>query len=316
MNVKKQTKISFIFALGIIFGFSISFLFISAMDNNKKPSTIIDPAINETSTPNFFVTAPKIPDTATIFGDSIPLNDIQVREALDFELVSCMYQHASMIMYMKRANRYFPEIEKYFAEKNIPEDFKYLCVAESGLSNAVSPSNAAGFWQFLKSSATEYSLTVNSSVDQRYDFEKSMEAASTYLTNAYKKFGSWTLAAASYNMGMAGLQRNITAQKTNSYWNLNLNKETARYVYRIAALKIIFENPENYGYKLNKEDLYPVLNTESITVDSSIYDLVSFAHTNNISYKTLKYYNPWLVDKQLINNVYKKYQIKLPVNKN
>lgn len=308
MRIKTHSKISLIFVLGIIIGFSLSFLFVFAINGKPIKNTKID---NELIFNNNFFIAPKIPDNITIFGDTLPMNDFQVREAIDFELVACMYRHASMILYMKRANRYFPAIEKYFAENDIPDDFKYLCVAESGLSNAVSPSNAVGFWQFLKSTGIEYGMTIDNYVDQRYDFEKSTEAAAMYLKEAYKRFGSWTLAAASYNMGMSGLQKDITTQKTNSYWDLYLNAETARYVYHIVALKIIFENPETYGYKLNEEDLYPILNTKSIIVESDIDDLVLFAKKNNISYKKLKYYNPWLRDKQLIIHNNKKYIIKL-----
>lgn len=189
---------------------------------------------------------------------------------------------------------------------------KYLCVAESGLANVVSPAGATGFWQFMKTTAGEYNMHVGKGIDERYNHTKSAIAATEYLHKAYKVFKSWTLAAASYNMGMGGLQKDIDYQKVNSYWDLHLNQETARYVYRILALKLIMSNPKLYGFDIDEKHLYKEIKTQEIVVDTTISDLVEFAFKHGTNYKMLKYFNPWLTGKSLINPNKKEYKIVLP----
>ncbi|MDD4150618.1 MAG: lytic transglycosylase domain-containing protein, partial [Bacteroidales bacterium] len=194
----------------------------------------------------------------------------------------------------------------------IPDDMKYLCVAESGLANVVSPSNAAGFWQFMKPTAIEKGMEVNRVIDERYHPEISAIAATVYLKEAYRKFGNWTLAAASYNMGMGGLQKDIDFQRNKNYWDLELNSETARYIYRILAYKLILSKPEQYGFNISEEDRYQVLKTVEIKIDTTIIDLVKFAYDNGTNYKMLKYFNPWLRGTSLINSTKKEYTILIP----
>ena len=211
-------------------------------------------SLSETPVPHAVVVAPAIPSHMTLAGEEVPLNDFGVREALDRELIVNTYRHSGTILYMKRASRWFPVIKPILAEEGVPEDFKYLAVIESGLSQVVSPAGASGFWQFLKKTGPEYGLEVSSTVDERYHVEKATRAACLYLKEAYEKFGSWSLAAASYNMGMSGVTKRLKEQGVDNYWDLHLNSETARYVYRILAVKKVLESPASFGFKLRESD--------------------------------------------------------------
>lgn len=255
---------------------------------------------------------PYIPDEVTFCGAKVPLENFDVYESLDYELIVNMYRHSATITYLKKAHRYFPEIENVLKQNNIPDDFKYLCVAESGLANVVSPAGATGFWQFMKAAGTQYGLTIDSEVDERYNHHKSVAAACKYFNAAYKTFKDWNLVAASYNMGIGGVQKNLESQKVKSYWDLTLNQETARYVYRIIALKLIMENPSAYGFNLDENDLYDEFETYTITVDTTIDDLTQFALDHKTNLKMLKYFNPWLRGTKLTNKSQKEYQIELP----
>lgn len=309
MKVNKKVRIPALLIAGVGIGLLMSNLFIFSgtinADNQKQetPDSILTP---------YNVFQPHIPDELDFCGEKVPLNYFDVREALDYELIANTYRHSMTILYIKRANRFFPEIEKILKENGIPDDMKYLCVAESGLANVVSPSNAAGFWQFMKPTAIEKGIEVNRVIDERYHPTISAIAATVYLKEAYRKFGSWTLAAASYNMGMGGLQKDISFQRVNDYWDLELNSETARYVYRILAYKIIMSEPEKYGFNIAEEDLYHKLETIEIKVDTTINDLVQFAFDNGTNYKMLKYFNPWIRGNSLINNTRKEYTILIP----
>ncbi len=255
---------------------------------------------------------PPIPEEVYFCGERVPIEFFDVREALDRELIVNTYRHSSTIMYIKRANRYFPRIELLLEEYGLPDDMKYLCIAESGLMHVVSPAGAAGFWQFLRNTAIEHGLEVNNFVDERYHHQYSLKAAAVYLQNAYKRFGTWSLAAAAYNMGNVGLRNQINTQKVDSYWDLHLNPETARYVYRIIALKIILSNPEKYGFYIPEEHLYNELETFQVVVDTSIKNLTVFAMLHGTNYKMLRYFNPWIRGNSLPNPLQKEYIIKLP----
>ena len=252
-----------------------------------------------------------IPSKVDFCGEELPLNSKDIRERLDKEIIKNTYWHSSILLFYKRTGKYFPTIESILKKNNIPEDFKYLAIAESGLENVVSPAGAKGFWQFMEKTGKEYNLEINNEVDERYHLEKSTQAACDYLKNAYQKFGSWTLVAASYNMGMYGLEKNLKRQNVTSYYDLLLNSETARYVFRIVAFKIILENPSIYGYNLNNTEKYSPLEFTSISVDSSISDFSRFSIARNINYKILKIANPWLRQKYLKNKNSKKYIIKI-----
>ena len=193
------------------------------------------------------------PDSVSFAGERVPLEYFDVKEALDRELHVNTYWQSQTIFMIKRANRYFPEIEAILKEEGVPDDFKYMAMAESGLTNSVSPSNAAGFWQFLKKTSEENGLQVNSEIDERFNIEKSTHAACKFLKNAYAKYGNWTMAAASYNMGKQGLSKQEDFQKEDNYYNLALNEETSRYIFRILAFKLVIKNPELYGFHLTKK---------------------------------------------------------------
>ena len=246
-------------------------------------------------------------------GEETPLKISDVKERLDRELLVNVNLHASTILAIKRANRAFPVIEPILKKNGIPDDFKYLAVIESGLVNVVSPAGARGIWQFMPDTAKERGMEVNENVDQRYDLEKSTQAACSYFLSAKGKFGSWTLAAASYNGGMTGVNKQIDIQKVTNYYDLLLTEETSRYVFRILALKEIMENPVKYGFTIAPEDLYATLPTKKIEIDSTITDLADFAKGQGINYKILKIHNPWLRETKLINDTGKKYQIEIPL---
>ncbi|MEM1323795.1 MAG: lytic transglycosylase domain-containing protein [Bacteroidota bacterium] len=246
-------------------------------------------------------------------GEAVPMNNFDARERLDRELLRNAYWHSNTMLNVKKAARFFPLIEKILAENGVPDDFKYLAVAESDLSNAVSPAGAKGFWQFLKGTARDYKLEVNGEVDERYHLEKATVAACKYLKNKKERFGSWTLAAAAYNMGAARLSREMQAQRGASYYDLNLNQETSRYVFRLVAIKEILRNPAAFGFELDPADRYTPLNDYAVVeVDGAVPNWGDFAQKYGISYRMLKVYNPWLVSSKLTNKAKKTYRIKIP----
>lgn len=262
---------------------------------------------------NYRVYAPVIPDTMTFAGEQVPLDKYYVRESLDNELIINMYRQSSTLLYFKRANRYFPIIEPILKRNNIPEDFKYLCVIESGLTNATSPAKAQGFWQFIPSTGTKYGLLVNDEIDMRNNLESSTEAACKYLRSLYGRFHSWTAAAAAYNCGENGLSRRMETQDINNYYDVRLNTETSRYVYRILAVKLIMQHPQQFGYNLRHCDLYPTIPTRKATLSGQNVDLYKFAKQNGTTYKMLRELNPWIQTDNLKNKANKSYTVALPV---
>jgi len=262
---------------------------------------------------NYKIFAVDIPDYIEFAGEKVETNRYDVRESIDKELLVNTYWQSQTIMLIKKANRYFPIVEPILKKYNVPEDFKYLALAESGfVNNLVSPAGAAGIWQFMKESGIQYGLEVNDNVDERYNIEKETEAACKYLLEAYGIYKSWTMAAASYNVGMGSLTKQIGQQKVKSYYDLFLNTETGRYVYRIIALKLIISNPKEYGFYLRKKDLYPSIPTYTVKVDSSIKNMVGFAELYKINYKILKEFNLWIRKSSLENTAKKTYYITIP----
>lgn len=253
-----------------------------------------------------------LPTQISFAGEAVPLDRSDLREQIDKELQINIYFHSNTIFLIKRANQWLPQFEPILKKHGIPDDFKYLPLIESGLLNQVSPANAVGFWQIVKSAGKENGLEITREVDERYDPIKSAEAACKYLNQAYKKFGNWTLVAASYNRGMSGLNRAIEKQKVDSYYDLFLNEETTRYVFRILAIKEIIENPERYGFKISPQHLYQQDSLKYIEVDTTIPDLVDFALAQGTNYKLLKRFNPWLRDDRLTVKKNETYQIALP----
>ncbi len=246
-------------------------------------------------------------------GERLPTEHIDVKERLERELLVNSYRHSSTLQYLKLMPRYFPLIESILKQEGLPDDFKYLAVAESGLRMAVSPAGAKGIWQFMKGTAQEYNLIVASDIDERYHVEKSTRAACKYLRDLKKQFGSWTLAAAAYNMGQTALSRDLKTQKETSYYNLNLSRETMRYIFRIVALKELHQNSQQYGYFLESSDLYrPLDNVQVIPVTETIPSLADFAHKYGATYRELKMYNPWLLNHKFAITSGRTYYIQLP----
>ncbi len=296
-----------LFFLTVILSIAVYSLFINSItpDNSEKQ-------YEAEVLKKFAVFSPSIPDNVNFAGERLPLENFDVKESLDNEMLANAFWHSQMMRFLKRSHRYFPIIDPILKKNNIPDDFKYLAVAESGLANVVSPAKATGVWQFMSKTGKEYGLVINKEVDERYQLEKSTQAACDYLNEAYHKLGSWTLVAASYNMGMSGVSRQMGKQKVDSYYDLLLNSETSRYVYRIVAIKIIMQNPTNYGFHLRSTDLYPQIPTHTISCDTTINDFVEWSFNQGINYKLLKLLNPWL-RKPYLNNIEKNtYQIKIP----
>ena len=276
-----------------------------------SPYSEVSPMSEETFS-SYKVYAIDLPENLDFAGERVPIEDPDVYERLDREFLVNTYWQSNGLLLLKRANKYFPIIEPILKRNNIPDDFKYLAIIESGLTNAVSPSGASGFWQFMKAAAQEYGLEVTDQVDERYHIEKATQAACDYFKKAKRSTGSWTMAAAAYNAGIAGMNKQTFFQQTNNYYDLWLNTETSRYVFRILAVKEIMKHPKKYGFIFEKKHLYNELPTYNVMVDSTIENLTDFAKTYNITYKDLKIYNPWLRDRKLDNKEGKTYYIKIP----
>ena len=257
-----------------------------------------------------------VPEKLTFAGEPVPLHIPDVYERLDKELQINTYFHSNTLFLIKRANRWLPQIEKILEDNDVPEDFKYLPLIESNLLNDVSPKNAVGYWQILKDAGKENGLEITEEVDERYDPLKATHAACRYLKQAYRKFGSWTLVAASYNRGMGGVQRAIENQKVDNYYDLFLNEETSRYVFRILAIKEIVENPLKYGFRVNPRHLYQEEPLRYVEVDETIKDLVTFAKQHRVNYKLIKRHNPWLRDEKLTVKKGRQYRIAIPETDN
>ena len=254
-----------------------------------------------------------LPDKVSFAGEAMPLDRFYVKEALDRELLSNAYFHSQTIRYIKMAPRYFHIIEPILKEKGIPDDFKYLAVAESGLDpRAVSPARAVGFWQLLEGTGKDYGLEINSEVDERYHIEKATYVACDYLKDAYEKFGSWTMVAAAYNRGMTGVKKQMDRQEQEDYYDLLITTETARYVYRIVALKLIMENPGKYHFYISEEDKYPVIPTKKVEITASVANFADYAKQHGLSYKLFKDFNPWLRENTLTYSGRKRYWVEIP----
>ncbi len=250
----------------------------------------------------------------TFAGETVSLEDPDLHERMDKELLVNTYWQSNMMLMIKRSNKYFPLIERILEEEGIPNDFKYLAVIESGLENVNSPAGAKGFWQILKSTGREMGLEVNITVDERYNIEFSTRVACAYLKKAKNRLGFWTLAAASYNRGISGIDRLLKRQQVDSYYDLLLNRETKRYVFRILATKEILSNPSKYGFVFENQDLYNEIPVYTVEVDTAITNIASFAKNMRVNYKQIKIHNPWLLQNHLNNKSRKLYYIKIPQN--
>ncbi|WP_405201698.1 lytic transglycosylase domain-containing protein [Dokdonia sp. LLG6352-1] len=261
---------------------------------------------------DYNVYAIPMPDGLNFAGEEVPVQNPDIKERMDRELLVNTYWQSNALLLFKRAHKYFPIIEPILAEEGVPDDLKYLAVIESGLTQAVSPARATGFWQIMKETGKEYGLEVNSNVDERYHIEKSTRAACQYLKKSKERFGNWTAAAAAYNAGNYGVSRRFEEQNVDDYYDLLLGEETGRYVFRIIALKEILNNPKKYGFNFRTEDLYTAVPTYKVEVDTAVTDFVKFAERFGINYKILKIHNPWLREPKLNNSSRKKYYIEIP----
>ncbi|HRF67721.1 MAG TPA: lytic transglycosylase domain-containing protein [Muribaculum sp.] len=275
----------------------------------------VTPSLYSQSSPIFSsVENPIIPSTVTFAGQQVNLDRTDMYERFDRELTSMAYTHGNTLLVIKRANRYFPELIPILKKNGLPEDLIYLACIESTLNpRAYSGAKAAGIWQFIPSAGKQYGLEINEYVDERYDPVKSTEAACRYLKSAYNKYGNWESAAASYNGGMGRITKELNAQGEKSAYDLYLVDETARYIYRLIAMKLIMENPRAYGYKLKAGQLYQPVRTKTVDVNGPVEDWTAWAKKNGISYMQLREYNPWIRAKSLPNKTGKTYQVKIPL---
>lgn len=256
-----------------------------------------------------------VPKQVAFCNENIDLRRVDVRERFDRELLAMNYMHSATLQMVKRANRYFPIIEPILKANNIPDDMKYLCCIESSLNpKAVSASGAAGLWQFMSTTAKDYGLQVNNEIDERYHIEKSTVAACQYLKDAYEIYQDWSLVAASYNAGKRRITNALADQHVDNYYDLYLNEETARYVYRILACKWVMENLQDYGFRLRASDLYQPIEYREVVVNTAVADWAAFAKEQGSTYKQLKEANFWIKGYTLTNSAGRIYQVKLPVN--
>ena len=307
--MKKSTRLIVIVSIIAVGG-----ILINVKNNNselkEKNKTTVASNINEGG---YQIKAIKIPDGINFSGELVPVEKADIKERMDRELLVNTYWQSNTLLLMKRAHKFFPIIEPILAKHGVPDDFKYLALIESGLMNVTSPAGAKGFWQIMKGTAKENGLEVNTNVDERYNIEKATEVACKYLVKSHKRFDSWTMAAAAYNGGNAGMSRRLKSQHVKNYYDLLLGEETSRYVFRIVAVKEIIAHPATYGFKYDQEDLYNLEKTKIVKVDTAITNIAVFAQNFGTNYKELKIHNPWLRENKLHNASRKMYEIKIPI---
>lgn len=313
----------------LAFGCVLAFLISIKLFNYSLSDNLSDASFEDYFNSNYKIFTVRIPKNLNFAGEKVPVSDRRIHDAMEHELVKNTYWKSQSLMLHKRANQWFPMIEPILKKNNVPEDFKYIALVESQLTNAVSPQGATGFWQIIESTGQGYGLEITDEVDERYHVIKSTETACKYFKEAYKQFNNWTLVAASYNLGMNGIQAQLNKQHVNNYFDLHLTEETGEYIYRILAMKEIISRPKVYGFMLRKKDIHHPIPTKFITVDSTINDLSEFANSQGINYTILKHFNPWLRANTLTNstnseglipkgqgiNKRKKYIIEIPQNK-
>ncbi|MFN6380429.1 MAG: lytic transglycosylase domain-containing protein [Flavobacteriales bacterium] len=302
-------KYALIAIIGCVIGGGVVSLV--AFDSNKRDAEADREYLQHVSE-NYRIYALPLPESADFCGEAAPIEKWDVAEKLDRELLVNSYWHSNTLLAIKRSARWFPLIEKVLKEEGVPDDFKYLALVESNFTNATSPAGAVGYWQFLAETATEFGLEVNDEVDERYHVEKSTRAACKYFKQAYNKLGSWSLAAASYNMGMLGVQKQMDRQKQNNYYELLLNEETSRYVFRILSMKEIVNNTDKYGFVIRPSDIYAPIDSKEISISGPVEDFAAWCQEYGVSYKDFKILNPWLRQSYLKNKSGKTYVVKIP----
>ncbi|MCL5129527.1 MULTISPECIES: lytic transglycosylase domain-containing protein [unclassified Algibacter] len=294
-------------ALALVGLLSLCVLFINAFQEAPTDENFETKLIND-----YNVYALQVPEKLDFAGEAMPLENPDILERMDRELLVNTYWQSNGLLMFKRSKKYFPIIEPILSKYGVPNDFKYLAVIESGLTNAVSPAGAKGFWQIMPATGRENGLEVNNNVDERYNLEMATEVACKYLLKSKEELGSWTLAAAAYNAGNAGVSRRLKEQNVKEYYDLLLGEETGRYMFRIVALKEILSNPDKYGFNFRDKDLYSPVPTYKVEVDTAVTDFTKFAENYGINYKILKLHNPWLREPHLNNRSRKQYYINIP----
>ncbi|WP_373518487.1 lytic transglycosylase domain-containing protein [Pricia sp.] len=282
------------------------------MTNSQNLTDTTEPELEKNVAQGYRISAIDIPEDLNFAGETVPQSDPEVMERIDREFLVNTYWQSNAVLLIKRANMYFPVIEPILAKNGIPDDFKYLAVAESGLQNVVSGAGATGFWQIMKATGQQYGLEVNDNVDERYHLEKSTQVACDYLKKYNKKYGTWTLAAAAYNAGTGAIDKYMGIQQVDDYYDLLLGQETGRYVFRIMAIKEILSHPEKYGFDVKEEDLYKAVPTFKVDLEEPVLSFADYAQKYEINYKILKRHNPWLREPHLNNSSKKKYTIEIP----
>ena len=299
--------------LGVVFVASSLIFAVQGSDVLPQSGTdMVNDSIQKNVAKEYRISSIDIPEDLNFAGETVPQSDPEILERVDREFLVNTYWQSNALLLMKRANKYFPIIEPILAQNGIPDDFKYLAVAESGLTNVVSPAGATGFWQIMRETGREYGLEVNSNVDERYHLKKSTEVACEYLKKWKERYGSWALTAAAYNAGPGAISKYMGIQQVDTYWDLLLGDETGRYVFRIMAIKEILSNPEKYGFHIDEKDMYASVPTFTVEIDKPVNDFADFAKEYEISYKILKRHNPWLREPHLNNSSGKKYAIEIP----
>lgn len=291
-------------------GFVVLYLMTSGTD--KHSSTDNNPNTSGNHLESYQIKPVQIPEKLEFAGEQVPLYDPDVKERLDRELLVNTYWQSHTLLLLKRANRWLPMIDSILRAHDVPADFKYVPLIESTLQNLTSPAGAVGFWQFMERTGKERGLEINDQVDERYDVAKSTVAACKYLKDAHEDFGNWTLVAASFNLGVYGVKRVLRSQDAQSYYDIELNPETSRYLFRILAIKEIFESPQRYGFYFQEEDLYQQIPTKTVEINKSVQNWVDFANRHNVTYKTLKNLNPWIRSRKLNNSSGQSYEVSLP----
>ncbi len=299
----------------MVLGVVIGGLFVFTMSQMKtEPDPVPEILPPKEKANNGLITGYELPHEMEFAGEYVPLFRNDVREKLEREIQVNAFWHSNSVILIKRTNRWLPTIDSILIANDVPTDFKYLAVAESGLSNVVSPSKAEGFWQFLKGTARDFGLIVNREIDQRYDPVLATVAATRYLKKAHEKFGSWTMVAASYNLGMNATAQIIEKQRPETYYDMHMSEEPSRYVFRILALKNMLQNQEQFGFTVDEEDRYELESFERISITHTIADLHDFASEQNTTYYHLRRLNPWIRDYRLTLKPGQKLEIKIPVN--
>ncbi|WP_430927609.1 lytic transglycosylase domain-containing protein [Polaribacter marinivivus] len=289
----------------------VSILFYNAVSPDKVD--VINDNDQTNTHENYKIKALELPKNINLAGERVPLEIPDVKERMDRELLVNTYWQSNGLLLMKRANKYFPIIEPLLKKYGLPDDFKFLALAESGFTDETSTAGAAGMWHFMKKTGREFGLEINNNVDERYHIEKSTKVAAEYLIKSKERFGSWTLAAAAYNAGNYGVAKRLETQQVSNYYDALLPDETERYVFRILALKEIINNPKKYGFLLEEKDLYTLPKTYTVKVDTAISNITSFAKGYGLTYKEFKIHNPWLRENKLNNKSRKLYEIKIPI---